>query len=158
MRVGLQETEGFSLKRDLWVPREINDVLSGRARILDFADPRFGAVIQRYVAGLWVTGTLNGDPNKAVIFERLLNVDEVWVMCFRAPKINQWRLMGRFVAPNEFTALGLYRRGYLNGDKKYHGIAENFVTRWPHAAGGLGIFRGSKIEDYISQPVSDPYV
>lgn len=156
--MALPDPDTHSAVRQLWVPREIDDALSGRAKFLDLADPKAGALVQRYIGGLWLRGSLIGDPKKkGPEFERLLKVDEVWVMCFRLPKFNQWRLMGRFVAHNEFVALGLYKRSFLNGDAKYQSIAERFIARWPLVTHYQAVLRGTKIADYISEPVSDSY-
>jgi len=157
--MGLPDAQGATLKRALWVPKEVDDAFTGQAGFIDFADPRFAGLLQRYIAGTYVSGTLHGDPKKyRPDFERLLNIDEVWVMCFRSPKINQWRLMGRFTQKDEFISLGFYQRGYLDGEKKYHSVAQTFLTRWQSLCGGASFLRGSKIQDYISMPVSDPYV
>jgi hypothetical protein len=154
----LPDPERFARKRTLWLSREIDDALSGVAGISDFFDPRFGALVERYIAGLYVTGSMQGDPRKlGPDFERLLNVDEVWVMCFRAPRFNQWRVMGRFIAHNEFVGLALYQRRFLDGEHKYQGYAEAFVSHWANSLPRAPIFRGSAIEDYISKPVRDPY-
>jgi hypothetical protein len=152
----LPRPEGFNVKRALWVPQDIDSALSGNAQILGFADPRFMSCRQRYIGGLLVSGSMAGDPGKKhPDFERLIGVNEVWVMCFRAPHDNQWRLMGRFVQPNEFLGLALFSRKYLNGKRNYHAQAKNFENNWPTSR---SFFVGSKIEDYISQPVRDPYV
>lgn len=159
MKMGMPETEGYSPRRTLWVPQEIDAALSGKTGFLDLAEPRFSVLIQRYIAGLYVTGSVNGDPKKLrPDFERLLNVNEVWVMCFRSPRFNQWRLMGRFIAHEEFVGLGLYRRGFLDGEKKYHAVAEAFVARWQGATSASNFIVGTTIQHYISMPVSDPYV
>jgi hypothetical protein len=63
--------------------------------------------------------------------------------------------MGRFISPNEFVGLGLFSRAFLNGQAHYQRQAELFDQNWPTS---MPFFVGAKIEDYISQPVSDPYV
>jgi hypothetical protein len=155
--MSLPRPQGFIPKRELWVPEEINEVLAGEARALGFPDPSPSAgVRQLYIAGYLVSGTLFGDPaSKAPHFERLLRVNEVWVMCMRAPRDNQWRLMGRFTAQNVFVGLRLFSRAFLNGDAHYHQQAQDFEQNWPATETFIA---GTKIEDYISQPVSDPYV
>lgn len=138
--------------------REIHDALTGRSGIADFHNARFAALIQEYVAGLYVTGSPNDDPQELrPEFERLENVNEVWVMAFRAPKFNQWRLMGRFAAFDIFVGLALYRRSYLDGTQKYRTIAQAFDQLWQRI-GTAPFLVGNVIEDYISQPVRDPYV
>jgi len=153
----LPRRSGYSAKRSLWVPTEINDALTGQTAISDLTDPAFAALIQEFVAGLYVTGSPNDDPQKRYPeFERLANVNEVWVMAFRAPKFNQWRLMGRFLAFDNFVGLGLYRRSFLDGQRKYQSIALAFDQLWQQLNSGFLV--GTTIEDYISKPVRDPYV
>lgn len=153
VQVQLPEPEGYVRKRELLVPEPVRDQL---AQVTDL--PKIASVMQRYLAGMYVTGTLQGDPDrKQPDFERLEKVDEVWVMCFRAPHFDQWRLMGRFSAPNVFVGLGLFRRAYLNGKAHYQAQAEAFVSHWSAVVGRAPIQVGGMIEDYISMPVRDPY-
>jgi hypothetical protein len=156
VKMALPRPRGFDQRRELWVPEEIDAVLAGDARPLGFTDTKFASCRQLYIAGMFVSGSVNGDPHKRhPNFERLENVDEVWVMCFRAPHDNQWRLMGRFVEPNKFVGLALFSRRFLNGRIHYEKQATEFASRWPTSE---KYFVGTKIEDYISQPVRDPYV
>ena len=163
VRAALPDPEGHSYKRELWVPEEIDAILAGRTPPNVSVDPRFfdpmiGSLMQRFVAGMYVTGALRGDPKKLrPDFERLVGIEEVWAMCFREPKFNQWRLMGRFIAFNTFVGLGLYRRQFLNGEKKYHTQAERFLEHWNTIYSRSSIFSGEKIEHYISLPVKDLY-
>ena len=129
LSAGLPEPEGHRIRRMLFVPTEIASALT---RIVDL--PKVRSVLQRYLSGGYVTGSMVGDPKKRhPDFERLERIDEVWMMCFRQPKFDQWRLMGRFAGFNTFVGLALFRREYLDGKKKYHGVAGDFAGRWPHA-------------------------
>jgi len=131
VRAAVPDPHRFAYKRTLWLPEEIDAALSGKAGIPELVEPRFHALLQRYIGGYYVSGALNGDPKKLhPDFERLVNVPEVWVMCFRSPKSNQWRLMGRFTAHNEFLGLGLYQRSYLDGDHKYQSVVKAFLAHW----------------------------
>jgi hypothetical protein len=151
VRAGLPEPEGYQYKRVLLVSEEINRELK-KIVVL----PKIRSVLQRYISGLYVTGSMRGDPDsRHPDFERLENIDEVWVMCFRQPKFDQWRLMGRFADSNAFVGLAFFRRAFLNGTKKYHGLAQQFLTRWPTT--DIPVHHGNVIEDYMSQPVRDPY-
>jgi hypothetical protein len=152
VRVDLPEPDGYEYKRLLLVPYEINEALKA---IVDL--PKIRSILQRYISGMYVTASLQGDPNgHRPDLERLTNVNEVWVMCFRQPRFDQWRLMGRFIAPNVFVALALFRREFLNGDKNYQVIAEKFAAAWPTIDFGV-VRMGASVEDYISQPVRDCY-
>jgi len=155
VRMELPRPSGFSQKRSLWVPEDINEVLAGDAHQLGYPDPSMGCR-QRFISGIYVTGSMSGDPDgRKPDFEKLLNVNEVWVMCFRAPRDNQWRLMGRFVGQNSFVGLRLFSRAFLNGEEHYHKQAESFARDWPETESFLS---GASIKDYISDPVGDPYV
>lgn len=150
----LPEPEGYDIKRVLLVPEEIDAALT---KIVD--SQKIRSVLQRHLSGMYVTGSMRGDhDNRKPDFERLEDVDEVWVMCFRQPKFDQWRLMGRFAAFNAFVGLAFFRRAYLDGQKKYHNFAEQFDARWPNTGTqAIPIHRGTTIDDYLSQPVRDPY-
>jgi hypothetical protein len=150
VRVDLPEPEGYAYRRALLVPKEIKERLT---KIVDF--PKIKSTLQVYIGGLYVTGSMSGDPRRLhPNFERLENLDEVWVMCFRQPKFEQWRLMGRFADYNAFVGLALFRREYLDGDKNYQTIAIDFANRWPS---DIPVHRGNVIEGYMSMPVRDPY-
>ena len=153
----LPRSQGFVRKRELWVPEEINEVLAGEAKALGYPDPSPSAgVRQRYIAGYYMSGSLVGDPDEQrPNFERLIGRNEVWVMCMRAPRDNQWRLMGRFIGKNIFVGLRLFSRAFLNGEEHYNHQAQLFEQNWPTTEQYV---IGSKIEDYISAPVGDPYV
>lgn len=149
----LPERDGYAYRRQLLVPREINDALGS---LVD--RPKIRSTLQRYLAGVFVTGSMQGDPRGLrPDFERLETLDEVWVMCFRQPRHEQWRLMGRFIKPNSFVGLGFYRREFLNGKKHYQKQAELFLEHWNRVAIDMTTYVGHAIEDYISQPVRDPY-
>jgi hypothetical protein len=158
VRVALPEPFGVTEKRQLWVPTEIEIVLRGQGPPDDFIDPNLQAFLQKFIAGYYVTGSMNGDLQKLKPdFERLQNLDEVWAMCFRAPKFNQWRLLGRFIAPDTFIGLGLYRRSFLDGEAKYHRHALDFIQHWTNVMTTAPVLKGQAIGDYISKPVGDPY-
>lgn len=151
MQVDLPETDGYEPKRALFVPDEINETLTG---IVDL--PKIRGVLQRYISGMYITASLQGDPDDLrPDFERLTNVNEVWVMCFRQPRFEQWRLMGRFTAFNAFVGLAFFRREYLNGDQTYQGHADKFASSWPTAE--IPVHVGMSVEAYMSQPVRDCY-
>jgi len=145
-------------RRKLECPREIIEVLFGRSTIGGFPQPRFLELIQRFVGHLWVSAALYGDPlRRKPDFERLTDVDEVWMMCFRQPKISQWRMMGRFTQQDHFIGLELYDRYFLDGKRKYHAIAAGFPTRWNAFMGNIPVMRRTSVRDYISSPNRDVY-
>jgi len=141
------------------VPEEIESVLCGALPTSEYPNPKFSALLQQYIAGYYLTASLCGNPNKKLKpdFERLTDLDEVWAMCFRATRVNQWRLLGRFVRQNIFVGLGLYRRSFLNGKTTYHVRAVEFLAHWEKFEHSLPVIRSNRIEDYISEPVRDLY-
>lgn len=144
VRVDLPEPEGAEYKRVLLVPTEINETLK---KLTGFSKIR--GVLQRYISGSYITASMKGDPRRRhPDLERLLNVNEVWVMCIRQPKIEQWRLMGRFADFNAFVGLALFRRQFLDGEKTYTAQAEKFAAGWP--IGIIPVHSGGNVEAYMS--------
>jgi len=132
--------------RRLECPQEIIEVLFGRTPIRWFLQPNFLALIQRYVGHLYVSVALNGDPlRRKPDFERLIGVDDVWIMGFRQPRMSQWRMMGRFVQQDHFVGLELYDRRFLDGQRKYHKVAEGFPDRWNMFTANKPIIVGSSV-------------
>jgi hypothetical protein len=92
-----------------------------------------------------------------VDLERLERVDEVWVLCFRAPRPG-WRLMGRFIEPKVFVGLKLYERDELGTIANYTARAEQVIKEWnavikrePFRSPDLGAYVGGVFND-VDQP------
>lgn len=108
-----------------------------------------------FCAGQYVSVSLKGDPDKRrPDFERLHSVQEVWAMCFRSVKANQWRLLGRFSQKNTFVGLGLYRRPELTGSQ-YTARANDVISEWQNLFGKAVPLMGQHKFDYLSGVVRD---
>ena len=151
-------TRAADPRRILECPREVVEVLFGRSAVEGFPQPRFLALVQRFVGHLYVSASLNGDPKRRKPdFERLSDVEEVWVMCFREPKMSQWRLMGRFIQYDRFVGIELYNRAFLDGKQQYQEIASGFPDRWNVFTDGMPPLVRTSVYDYISRPSRDVY-
>ena len=144
--------------RRLVCPEEILSVLYGNVDIGDFPRTKFLALIQKFIGHLYVSASLIGDPKtRKPDFEKLEDVDEVWVMCFRDPKMSQWRLMGRFVERDYFVGLCLFCRTYLGNRRHYNSVAEQFAQDWVVKTGNMKFLRGTSVNEYFSKPCGDVY-
>lgn len=153
-----EEERGGVSRRVLRVGSPIVDVLTGARTIDDFPIRRARALQQLFIGHAYVSGSVKGDPqNRQPDFERLVDVDEVWVMCFRQPRHSQWRLMGRFIRKDNFVGLALYSRAYLGNRVKYHSIARAFDKIWSETVPQLSFHRGACLDEYISKPCRDLY-
>lgn len=119
----------------------------------DFPSPKADALVSRFCAGQYLSISLIGDPKgRRPDLERLRDVDEVWALCFRDFKSNQWRLLGRFASKNGFVGLGLYRRGELQG--AYVSRAIEVMAEWDQRFQAPPL-RGTTKLDYLSGTVKD---
>jgi hypothetical protein len=127
----------------------------GNAIKEDFPSVNLEKLTSLFWAGQYISVSLLGDPQKRKPdFERLHSVDEVWAMCFRSIKGNQWRLLGRFYTKNIFIGLGLYRRRELTGSK-YTRHAEDAILEWRQLFGDRAPIIGTQKYDYLSGVVRD---
>jgi hypothetical protein len=139
-------------RRFIFLAEPICAVLRDRPTTIkvDFPNPKAEVLITAYIAGNYITVSMLGDPSGAgPDLERMHTVDEVWLFCFRSVKNNQWRIMGRFVAPNTFVGLRLYRRSELDGDN-YERCAFEFQVCWQSCFGARPFIRSSLWTDYLS--------
>jgi hypothetical protein len=111
---------------------------------------------------IWMAGqmvTVTRKKGRSATFEKLENVDDVWVMCIRLPPPG-WRLLGRFYSPNVFVGLHLKRRQELggkmpDGTSRYEDAAGRTIAAWSRRFGSIEPMRSSRLEDYICQPFWD---
>ena len=140
-------------KRAFLVHKDVSQILSGPHG--GFPGAVGAAFITTFVMGGYVTASLIGDPGGLrPQMERLIDLDEVWVACFREPKFNQWRLMGRFARTNVFIGLTLHRRTDLAGDK-YAVKANDFLNRWATLLPNCPIIRGTYLGESLTKPTRD---
>lgn len=144
-----------AMPRSIIVPRTINAVLTTDAMKEDFPNAHADALMSAFQGGFSVTVSLLGDPNgRRPDIERMRDVEEVWLFCFRRMKLNQWRLMGRFIKSDTFIRLHLYRRSDLAG-KAYERRAFEFQTCWDRSFGNRFIRGGTHWTDYLTGTIKD---
>jgi len=148
--------------RSIYVSEDVNALLHGgaRAATANFPDHRAHALIDSFIAGEFLSVSLLGDPSKkSPELERMSNVDEVWLICFRKASDNQWRIMGRFSKFNTFIGLAIHKRsdlgGRTKGRKNYELKAEEFIEQWNDRFRRAEPHRGVHWTDYLSGPVKD---
>jgi hypothetical protein len=86
--------------------------------------------------------------------ERLEDLDEAWVMCFRRPRPG-WRLFGRFAARDHFVVLGAHDRNKLKNRAIYAEAAQDAAEEWRRLFGAAQPHIGNQPEDYLSGLVRD---
>lgn len=136
--------------RKLYVTPEVNNILDG-------ADEKFKhlplleteAVIGRFCAGHLVTASLAGIPDQRPDFERLQDLDEVWALCARRPKMWQIRIFGRFISKGTFVALGLYERVTLGLRVNYSAVASDIPGIWNETLGNCVRYDADSVDDYF---------
>jgi hypothetical protein len=83
----------------------------------------------------------------------MVGVDEIWVLCFRAPRPGG-RLLGRFIERDLFVGLGLYTREELAGaaytERGNDAVAE-YERLLPHSP----TVRSINLSDYLSPYFKD---
>ena len=139
-----------SKARHLYVTPAIANLIDGADPMLGFPSAEATVITDRYLAGwLMVTSlTARTDPPRArPDLERLENVDEAWVMCFRKPRPG-WRLFGRFAEPSKFVALHAHDRDALAGGA-YEAKAEEMISTWKAMFEEEEPHRGASVEDYV---------
>ena len=131
------------------------DLLAGGQTAIqnDFPDPQAHALVDSYLAGEIVSVCLCGQHSAQI--ERLEDVDEVWVFCFRAMKSQQWRIMGRFSKRDCFVGLSIYNRNEINTRRKYTQAANDFISIWNREFKNASPLRGTHWSDYLTGPVQD---
>ena len=134
---------------------EINRMLDGTDQHLGFPERLADKLIGIFIAGHYIT--LSQKSARDVDLEKLEKVDEVWSLCFRAPRPG-WRLLGRFVEPGVFVGLKLYDRNELGDIPTYTEKAKCIITEWsaqlnidPFRADDLGSYVGGVFRD-VDQP------
>jgi hypothetical protein len=142
-------------RRGLYVADRPFDLLAGGAEAVeaDFPDPHAHHLVDAFITGQIVSVCLCGEHNADL--KRLQDVDEVWVLCFRKVRMNQWRVLGRFSRQDCFVGLTIHRRDEIGTRKKYTKAASDFISFWNIALRGAQPLRGSHWVDYLTGPVQD---
>ena len=133
--------------RRLYVTREINNVISGKAK----ARPEFPSGEADLLLGRFVNGLILGvsdKPSGRGDLKHLQNLDESWVLAFRKP-IPGWRLFGRFAAPKVFVGLHLVPREDAGDQVQYAEQARKMIQKWEKRFPGTEPFSSDNIDDYL---------
>ncbi|WP_174263624.1 hypothetical protein [Hyphomicrobium sp. CS1BSMeth3] len=114
------------------------------------------ATTEAYMRGhlVFVSLTAETMTECVVDLERLENVDEVWVLCFRKPKPG-WRVFGRFTEKNCFVGFTARHRGELGSIKKYTKVAETVPQLWNNTFGNERPHTGETVAEYLDGVVRD---
>ena len=152
--VPVRPRSGKPCVREIFVSDQVAELLSDNAaaRKADFPDAVARALIDSFLLGRLIKVSLKG--NGTVDLERMRNVDEVWVLCFRRVSDNQWRIMGRFSSFNKFVGLTAHKRSDLKG-KSYDEKGRECVGEWLRCFKRLQPLRGNHWSDYLSAPVQN---
>lgn len=121
----------------------------------DFVPLQYSFIHETFVLNRLVVASLQGKSNKTIAFERMRDVDEVWVMCVRKPKHEQWRFFGRFVAPGLFVMLMQKSRIECGTKEQYAACIEEFQAKWLEVFGGDACMREDSLEAYFGAMVVD---
>jgi hypothetical protein len=120
-------------------------MLDGTDQHLGFPERLADRLIGTFIAGHYIR--LSQKSARDADLEKLERVDEVWALCFRAPRPG-WRLLGRFVVPGVFAGLKLYDRHELGEIPTYTTKARGIVTEW-NAQIGIEPFRANDLGTYV---------
>ena len=143
--------------RQIFVPEDVHDRMVRNGVSEGFPSVNLDKLTATFCAGYFLLVSLTGDPEgKHPDFERLVEVDEVWAMCFRSEKSNQWRLLGRFLQRNAFVGLKLHRRSEL-AFGRYTPCANDMIFDWDQRFPTQPPLRGSSRLHYFSGPTKDVY-
>lgn len=112
-------------------------------------------LILRFCMGHLMYVSLDGNSSKRSNITRMKNLDEVWALCARKPKMFQVRIFGRFLAQSVFVGLKLYQRGNLGNEKQYHGLASQTPEIWTVTVGDTEPLRADSAAGYVGRVVRD---
>lgn len=139
-------------RRGIFVQSSLLEIFEGRRIDTGFPDYRANIQTTGFTAGFHIRVSLRGDPGgRKPFLERLTDLDEAWVMCFRQPAPG-WRLFGRFTGKNVFVATSLNDRHECGSRKKYSCLAQKMISGWEQK---LPILRGERWQDYLEGTVQD---
>jgi hypothetical protein len=121
----------------------------------EFVPLQFEIIHEKYVLNQIVVASVAGTSHKKVMFERLKDVDEVWVMCVRKPQDLQWRFFGRFVEPGLFVVLLHKKREECGTLEQYAVCIAEFLALWAEVFGDAPYATGTTCEEFFGEMVSD---
>ena len=127
---------------------EIAGILDGTAQLPRFPEVTADVLTTRYIAGHYMTVSEQKKvwkKGEGPLLERLVEVDEVWAICFRKPPPG-WRLLGRFLDKDVFVGLRFIDKPDLAG--RYKEVSAEVVGVWDEHFDFEPI-RSASLDDYI---------
>lgn len=121
----------------------------------DFVRLQFAIIHERYVLNQIVVASILGSSNQQVMFERMKDVEEVWMLCVRKPGHAQWRFFGRFVEPGVFVVLMHKSREECGPYDHFQVVIAEFQALWAEVFEDALYLKGVTCEDYFGEMVSD---
>lgn len=121
----------------------------------DFVPLQFALIHEKYVLNRIVVASLHGTSTKKVMFERLSDLDEVWVLCVRKPQDLQWRFFGRFVERGIFVVVIHKSRIECGTREQYALCVAEFQAKWLEVFGNHDCLTGHDCEAFFGEMVSD---
>jgi hypothetical protein len=124
-------------------------VFEGHRPTQPFPRPQAITDIDQFIIGFnrTVSFTRETRVKTYVNLERLVDIDEIWTLCFRRPKPG-WRIFGRFKSYNHFIGLRAYDRHQLVGHLMTK-AAQQTIADWNQIV-GVEPFRGQSPIEYMS--------
>lgn len=157
--VGLAPLDGGSNRRELYVTKEIDQLINARERSAFFPSRFADEVIGRHLRGecLWVCLSEQPDPAADVDFKRLVETEEMWTLRFarRRLRINGWRVFGGFLAQDFFIGLVAIARDELKTKVDWDGTIEKTRQKWRELFPTAPPITGSSVSMYLSEPCQD---
>jgi hypothetical protein len=145
------------------VTPEIDELLDGKRKSTGFPNVEADLVVGIFLGGLSLNVSRRWLSLPAKFkrrfpqpdLERLENVDEVWAMCFRKPSPG-WRLLGRFLEPKVFVALGAYDGGDLHHPRGQYVVRANeAISKWQADFPAREPFRSQDVTGYLGEVFFD---
>ena len=143
--------------RHLYVTPAIGALLDGEGASLGFPTPEALSITDRFMAGYLMVCSLTVETNPKRArpdLERLVGMDEAWVMCFRRPRPG-WRLFGRFIGQGRLVVLRAHDRHELKGQSVYEAKAAQMIRDWSALFDGENPLSGANVEEYVGGVVND---
>lgn len=127
------------------------------AKVLDGEDDKFKhlptketeVILGRFSAGHLVTVSMIGDNSKKPDFEKLSDLDEVWAVCARRPRMFQVRIFGRFIDKGIFIGTALHERRTLGIRQQYADLAAKVPDQWNAVLGDCVAFSANSALEYF---------
>lgn len=133
----------------MFVTKEIDE-------FLNVNDPYFPRANAAITFGTFCAGHLLTVTRKMSVeadLEKMVDTDEVWIMCFRHPRPGG-RLLGRFADKDIFVGTEIDLRENLAGDN-YKQAADRVISSWDSLTNRISPVRSNDLNDYLGYTFRD---